>query len=97
MAILVHAVLDGLTTDQYDTLNAELQKTPEIFDGCVTHACVSTGNGLEIFDVWESEEKMQAFAEKMMPVAVGLGWPDGERMGPRVLEVHNHWVPGTEG
>ncbi|MFH8255334.1 hypothetical protein ACH4MA_12985 [Streptomyces roseolus] len=95
MAILVHAVLDGITTEQYDTLNARLQSTPEIFDGCLAHACVSTESGLEIFDLWESEGKMQAFAEKMMPVATSLGWPDGPR--PRVAEVHNHWVPGAAG
>ncbi|MFJ8130005.1 hypothetical protein [Streptomyces hydrogenans] len=92
MAILVHAVLDGISADQYDALNAKLQETPEIFDGCVAHACVATESGLEIFDIWASEAQMRAFAEKMMPVAVGLGWPEGPM--PRVLDVHNHWVPG---
>ncbi|NML50974.1 hypothetical protein HHL19_20940 [Streptomyces sp. R302] len=95
MAILVHAVLDGITTDQYDTLNARLQSTPEIFEGCISHACVPTGSGLEIFDLWESEAQMEAFADKMMPIAVGLGWPEGAR--PRVAEVHRYWVPGAAG
>ncbi|MEU3610683.1 hypothetical protein AB0E83_35410 [Streptomyces sp. NPDC035033] len=95
MAILVHAVLDGISTDQYDTLNAKLQSTPEIFDGCLAHACVATDSGLEIFDLWESEEKMRAFADRMMPIAVGLGWPEGPQ--PRVVAVHNHWIPGATG
>ncbi|MFF8413071.1 hypothetical protein [Streptomyces omiyaensis] len=95
MAILVHAVLDGVGTDQYDALNAELQTTPEIFDGCLAHACVGTDDGLEIFDLWASEEQMNAFVEKMMPVAAGLGWQDRSR--PRVLAVHHHWVPGADG
>ncbi|MDV9190307.1 hypothetical protein R6L23_19170 [Streptomyces sp. SR27] len=96
MAIFVHAILPGITTDQYDTLNSRLQETPEIFDGCVSHTCVATGDGLEIFDVWESEGQMEAFAERMMPVSAALGWPsDMDR--PEVLKVHNYWVPGAGG
>ncbi|MFD3532797.1 hypothetical protein [Streptomyces sp. NPDC058664] len=96
MAIFVHAVLSGVTTEQYDTLNAKLQETPDIFDGCVSHACVATDDGLEVFDVWESEQQMNAFAERMMPVATGLGWPVTQSE-PRILRVHNHWVPGASG
>ncbi|MFF2774373.1 hypothetical protein ACFVU3_05645 [Streptomyces sp. NPDC058052] len=95
MAILVHAVLGGVSTDQYDTLNAKLQSTPGIFDGCLSHACVSTDSGLEIFDVWASEEQMKAFADRMMPIAADLGWKDQPM--PRVVSVHNHWVPGAGG
>ncbi|MFF5787572.1 hypothetical protein ACFY8P_21715 [Streptomyces sp. NPDC012693] len=96
MAIFVHAVLSGITTDQYDTLHARLQELPGIFDGCVSHACVTTDDGLEVFDVWESEQQMNTFAERMMPVAADLGWPTTEGR-PRVLRVHNHWVPGLGG
>ncbi|WP_055598283.1 hypothetical protein [Streptomyces aureus] len=95
MAIFVHAVLPGVTTEQYDQLNAKLQETPDIFDGCVSHACVPTDDGLEVFDIWESEGHMNAFVERMMPVATGLGWPVSE--APRVMRVHNHWVPGASG
>ncbi|MEU4077914.1 hypothetical protein DEJ45_04355 [Streptomyces venezuelae] len=96
MAIFVHAILPGVTTDQYDTLNAKLQETPDIFDGCISHACAATDDGLEVFDTWESEQQMNAFAERMMPIAAGLGWPEPGG-APRVLRVHNYWVPGTTG
>ncbi|GAA3398588.1 hypothetical protein [Streptomyces roseoviridis] len=96
MAIFVHAVVPGITTDQYDALNARLQQMPGIFDGCVSHACVPTDDGLEIFDVWESEQHMNAFAEKMMPIAAEEGWPASPDT-PRVMRVHNHWVPGAAG
>ncbi|MET9726996.1 hypothetical protein [Streptomyces zaomyceticus] len=95
MAIFVHAVLPGVTTDQYDQLNAKLQETPDVFDGCVSHACVRTDGGLEVFDLWESEGQMNAFVERMMPIAAGLGWPAGA--APRIMPVHNHWVPGANG
>ncbi|MFE5946179.1 hypothetical protein [Streptomyces sp. NPDC056480] len=96
MAIFVHAVLPGVTTDQYDQLNAKLQETPDVFDGCVSHACVTTDDGLEVFDVWETEGHMNAFVERMMPVAAGLGWPPADQP-PRMMRVHNHWVPGADG
>lgn len=94
MAVLIHAVLPGITVEQYDALNARLQQTPEIFAGCLSHVCAPTDQGLEIFDLWESEEQMDAFAEKMMPVAAELGWPTGSGRPP-VLTVHNYWVPGA--
>ncbi|MFD8012614.1 hypothetical protein [Streptomyces sp. NPDC058955] len=93
MAILVHAVLDGVTTDQYDTLNARLQEIPGIFDGCLSHACVGTDSGLEIFDVWASEAQMKAFGDKVVPLATDLGW--GDQPPPRTAEIHNFWAPGA--
>ncbi|MBB4951779.1 hypothetical protein F4556_007314 [Kitasatospora gansuensis] len=94
MAVLIHAVIPGVTTDQYDALNARLQETPEIFAGCLSHVCVPTGEGLEVFDVWASEQQMMAFADKMMPLAVEEGWPAGPGQ-PEILPVHNYWVPGA--
>lgn len=37
---------------------------------------------------------MNAFAERMMPIAAGLGWPEPGG-APRVLRVHNYWIPGA--
>ncbi|MFG2652771.1 hypothetical protein [Streptomyces sp. NPDC048436] len=97
MAIFMHAVVPGITTDQYDALNAKLQETPEIFEGCITHVCVpsANGDGLDIYDVWDSEQHMSAFGEKMMPVASELGWPVSEGPQPETFTVHNYWVPGA--
>ncbi|MEU3736503.1 MULTISPECIES: hypothetical protein [unclassified Streptomyces] len=95
MAIFMHAAVPGITTDQYDALNAKLQETPEIFDGCIAHVCVPSGDGLDIYDVWESERHMNAFAEKMMPVAASLGWPTSGGQQPETSTVHNYWFPGA--
>ncbi|MGV9693079.1 hypothetical protein ACWDUX_28690 [Streptomyces sp. NPDC003444] len=96
MVLFVHAVLPGVGTEQYDRLNADLQRMPGVFDGCVAHACVPTDDGLEIFDMWETEQQMNAFVEKMMPVATEHGWPE-TGVAPRIMRVHSHWVPGTAG
>lgn len=94
MAIFMHVSLPGVTTDQYDTLNAKLQETPDIFDGCLAHVCVPGSDGLDIYDLWESERHVQAFSEKVGPVAesVGLSGPGGDSGSS---SVHNYWIPGA--
>lgn len=92
MTIFMHAAVPRITKDQYDALNAKLQETPEIFDGCIAHVCVPSSEGLDIYDVWESEEHMNAFGEKMMPTAAALGWPTSEGRS-EVSTVHNYWIP----
>ncbi|MFJ4871593.1 hypothetical protein [Streptomyces sp. NPDC088757] len=96
MAFFVHAVVPGVTAEQYDQLDTALQETPGVFDGCVAHACVSTDDGPEVFDIREAEQQMNAFVEKMMPIATEHGWPE-TGVTPRVMRVHHHWVPGGAG
>ncbi|GHB51886.1 hypothetical protein GCM10010347_22160 [Streptomyces cirratus] len=93
MAVLLRLALPGVATEKYEALNTKLRQTPGILDGCVFHVCAKTGDGLEVFDVWESEQQLKAFQEKMVPIAAGLGWPQtGE---PEILQVHNLWIPGS--
>ncbi|MDQ0796929.1 hypothetical protein [Streptomyces sp. B1I3] len=95
MAVFMHAVLSGTTPEQYDALNAELHALPgDTFAGCLAHVCVRTDTGLEIYDLWESEEAMDAFGTRMMPVAERLGLPQASGR-PAVSPVHNHWLPGA--
>ncbi|GAA4837581.1 hypothetical protein [Kitasatospora terrestris] len=92
MAILVKSVLPGITTDQYDALNSRLQALPgDTFAGCISHACVPTGSGLEIYDLWESEEAMRKFTGIVMPIARDMGLPPGAQ--PEVHQTHAHWTP----
>lgn len=95
MAIFMKATLPGITTDQYDALNAELQALPgDTFAGCLSHVCVPTDTGLEIYDLWESQEAMDKFGAVIMPVAEKMGMPAAPEP-PATLPVHNHWVPGA--
>ncbi|WP_328909613.1 hypothetical protein OG230_08995 [Streptomyces sp. NBC_00234] len=95
MAIFMKATLPGITTDQYDALNAELQALPgDTFAGCLSHVCVPTDAGLEIYDLWESQEAMDKFGAVIMPVAEKMGMPPSPEP-PAALPVHNHWVPGA--
>ncbi|MFE2879006.1 hypothetical protein ACFXG6_04150 [Streptomyces roseus] len=93
MAILMHATVPGITAEQYDALHAELLSIPGMFDGCLSHVCVVSPEGLDIYDVWESELHANLFAEKLMPVAEAQGWQStGGR--PEAFAVHNYGFPG---
>ncbi|MGW6461253.1 hypothetical protein ACWF94_35890 [Streptomyces sp. NPDC055078] len=95
MAILMHAKLPDVSTDQYDALNTELQALPgDTYAGCLAHMCTPAGSGIEVFDLWESEEAMDKFFTVMMPVAEHQGMPvSSER--PTVTEVYRYYIPGT--
>ncbi|GAA3480794.1 MULTISPECIES: hypothetical protein [Streptomyces] len=93
MAIFVHATLSGVTADQYDALDKELQALPgDAFAGCLSHVCVTTDSGVELFDLWESPEAVENFGAAMLPIArrLGLPMPSGP---PRTARTHHHRVP----
>ena len=93
MAIFMQGELAGVTTAQYDALNAKLQALPgNTFEGCLFHAAVPDGSTLRIFDLWESEEALQKFSEILMPLAMELGIPQGAM--PKTSPVHGYWMPG---
>jgi hypothetical protein len=41
--------------------------------GLMLHTCFSEGEGLAIFDVWESREAFEAMVPTLMPIAQELG------------------------
>ncbi|MER5898282.1 hypothetical protein [Streptomyces sp. NPDC001876] len=95
MAVFTKALLPGITVEQYDALNAELQALPgDTFAGCLSHVCVPTDAGLEIYDLWESREAMDRFGALVMPIAEKQGMPQASGP-PAVSPVHNYWVPGA--
>ncbi|MEU6659108.1 hypothetical protein [Streptomyces sp. NPDC046821] len=94
MAVLIEAELNGVTTEQYDALNAKLQKAPgNPFAGCLAHVAVPTGSGLKIYDLWESEAAVQKFQDVVMPLAAEMGMSGGSM--PQASKVHHYWVPGA--
>jgi hypothetical protein len=55
-------------------------------DGRLHHVALESGGNIQVFDVWESQEKFDAFGAKLMPILTGLGADPGE---PMVTPVHN--------
>jgi heme-degrading monooxygenase HmoA len=89
MAILMMLELEGVTTDDYDALNAAMGVDEnDLPQGLISHACGPTDDGLMIVDVWESAEDMNRFFEsKLGPGMAQIGVESSAQ--PRVHHIHN--------
>lgn len=88
MPILIRYAPPGLTTSQYDQVGEKLQERGHWpADGLILHVAFGTDGDLRVSEVWESREKLEAFQEKLMPVAKELG-VDVEANEPEFFDVH---------
>ena len=87
MALIVLFHVPGMTQQQYDEvieqLDAEGFGAP---DGRLHHVAASTNDGWFVADIWESQEKLNAFAEILMPTLVAAGVTPTQ---PEIHPVHN--------
>jgi hypothetical protein len=77
----------SLTAEQYD--NAVRRLTEEgVFpaDGLDYEICFGKPGHLKVSQVWDSQEQLDAFGARLMPLLAELGIEPGQ---PEVLEVHN--------
>ena len=95
MAVAMFMHWPGMTSDQYDAVMARLGLDANPAAGGVLHVASVTDEGLEVCDVWQTEQAFHGFLEqRWLPVVstvVGrravepLGEP--ERVPPAVLEL----------
>jgi hypothetical protein len=78
----------GATPAQYDRTNEILgiRGDADAPDGLISHVCGASDDGLLIVDVWESEEVLRPFVERVAPAAAEAGMSD---VRPRILPMHN--------
>jgi hypothetical protein len=87
MSVLVRFAPASLTREQYDESVNRLQEGGDFPpDGMEYHVCFGSGDNLRVSEIWDSQEQLQAFGEKLMPVLSEIGIEPGE---PEVLEVYN--------
>ena len=90
MAIGYYFSPQNMSTEQYDeTLRRLDEAAAATPDGRLVHVVFkdNQSGGLHVFDVWESEEKFDAFGQKLMPILGELGVDPGQ---PEKVEVHNY-------
>jgi hypothetical protein len=58
--------------------------------GRLYHACFGSGDKLQVFDVWESQQAFDKFGETLMPILQQVGLDPGQ---PMIEQVHN-LIPG---
>jgi hypothetical protein len=85
MSVLIRFAPASLTAAQYDESVRKLEEAGEFPpDGLDYHVCFGTDGNLRVSEVWESQEQLDAFGEKLMPILSEVGIEPGE---PEVLEI----------
>jgi hypothetical protein len=87
MSVLIRFAPASLTAAQYDESIRKLEEA-DIFppDGLDYHVCFGTDGNLRVSEIWDSQEQLDAFAERLMPVLSEVGIEPGK---PELMEIHN--------
>jgi hypothetical protein len=88
MSILVRfEPASQVSTDKYDETVRRLEEEGDFPpDGLELHVAFMVDGQLRVSEVWDSQEKFDAFGERLMPILSDVGIDPGE---PTILEVHN--------
>jgi len=69
MAVAIYFHPASLNEKQYRTITDQLAKEGEWPPaGLVHHSCFGEGDGLMVYEVWESQGALEKFGERLMPV-----------------------------
>jgi hypothetical protein len=87
VSVLIRFAPASLTVEQYDESVRRIQENGEWPpDGMEYHVCFGSDGNLRVSEIWDSQEQLDAFGERLMPVLSEVGIEPGQ---PEVLEVHN--------
>jgi hypothetical protein len=86
MSVLVRHQISGLTREKYDEVSRQMEESgawPP--DGIDIHVCFGSDDDLRVSEIWDSEEQLRAFTERLFPVLSEVGV---ERAGePELFEI----------
>jgi hypothetical protein len=87
VSVLIRFAPASLSVEQYDEAVRRIQENGEWPpDGMEYHVCFGSDGNLRVSEIWDSQEQLDAFGERLMPVLSEVGIEPGQ---PEVLEVHN--------
>jgi hypothetical protein len=88
MSVLVRfAPTSETTTEQYDESIRRLQDAGDFPpDGLELHVCFVADGQVRVSEVWDSQEQLSAFGERLMPILADVGIDPGQ---PETFQVHN--------
>ena len=87
MSLVIRFSPPSLTAEQYDTVVQRMYDEGILpADGLDYELCFGEPGHLKVSQVWDSQEQMDAFGAKLMPILNEFGIEPGQ---PEVLEVHN--------
>jgi hypothetical protein len=87
MALAFYFTPSGFTQEKYDETIRQLEAAgagaPE---GRTFHVALESNGEIQVFDIWESQEALEAFGTTLFPILAGVGADPGQ---PAVARVHN--------
>jgi hypothetical protein len=87
MSVLIRFTPAGLTSAQYDESIRKLQEAGDFPpDGLDYHVCFGSEGNLNVSEIWDSREQLEAFGERLMPILSEVGIEPGE---PTLIDIHN--------
>ena len=88
MSVLIRfAPTSPTTTEQYDETIRRLQEAGDFPpQGMEYHVCFLSDGNVRVSEIWDSQEQIDAFGERLMPLLAEVGIDPGT---PEVLEIHN--------
>ena len=87
MSVLIRFAPPSLTAEQYDEVVRRLTEGG-VFPaaGLDYEICFGTEGNLKVSQVWDTQQQLEAFGERLRPILAELGINPGE---PEVVPVHN--------
>ena len=87
MSLLIRFDPQSLTAAQYDEAVRLMRERGVLpADGLDYEICFGSGDNLKVSQVWDSQEQLDAFAARLMPILAELEIDPGK---PELLAVHN--------
>ena len=88
MSVLIRFAPTAVTTtEQYDETIRRLEEGGDFPpDGMEYHVCFLSDGNVRVSEIWDSQEQIDAFGERLMPLLEELGIDPGE---PETFQIHN--------
>jgi hypothetical protein len=71
--IAVYVSPESLTVEQYNKARAGLEASKANMDGRKHHSCFGEDGKLAVYEIWESQDQYEAFAQFLLPVLQEAG------------------------
>ena len=87
MAVGLYFTPSGFTKDKYDEAIRKLDEAGAGAPaGRTYHVALESDGGIQVFDIWESQQAFEAFGQTLIPILSELGVDPGQ---PMTSAVHN--------
>jgi hypothetical protein len=87
VSLLIRFVPPSLTAQQYDDVVRRLNEDGVLpADGLDYEICFGSEGNLKVSQVWDTQEQMEAFGQRLMPILAEMGIDPGQ---PEIVQVHN--------